>query len=95
MDRFSLALGAAAGGIIGFALGYGVRAWMSHRRRRKAWVLKYPGTLMHIAAGSLSADANEGDFQLQTRCLFRGTRARSGGSTAGNACDNDIGLLQT
>lgn len=33
MDRFSLALGAAAGIVIGFALGFGVPAWMSRRRR--------------------------------------------------------------
>ena len=36
LDRFSVELGAAAGAIIGFAFGYGVRAWVSHRRRRKA-----------------------------------------------------------
>lgn len=36
MDRFSLALGAAAGIVIGFALGFGVPAWMSRRRRHKS-----------------------------------------------------------
>jgi len=36
MDKFSLEVGAAAGAIGGFLLGFGLRAWLSWLRRRRA-----------------------------------------------------------
>jgi hypothetical protein len=36
LDSFSLEVGAGAGALVGFLLGYGVRAWISRNRRRKA-----------------------------------------------------------